>query len=158
MGRFMQPICAFAETQSRKVAPIWFRSEALRKRRVPVDTKHEWSLRVPSAFIEGSTHLFACQKQTALYYGRRSFTTCGVSSLLRQVSVGNPGTVPSITKAQPKWTKRDARLARPMCVFIKCWAIVMVQVRIKHGNVDEQESSKHDQSNCEGWPTPRQYA
>src|SRR5580698_10138086 len=37
---------------------------------------------------EDSTHLVACQKQIALYYGRRTFTTCAVSSLLRQVSVG----------------------------------------------------------------------
>ena len=37
---------------------------------------------------EDSTHLVACQKQIGLYYGRPSFTTCAVSSLLRQVSVG----------------------------------------------------------------------
>src|SRR6202161_1925463 len=41
-----------------------------------------------SGVYEDSTHLVACQKQTGLYYGRRSFTTCAVSSLLRQVSVG----------------------------------------------------------------------
>src|SRR5580700_8142331 len=38
--------------------------------------------------VDVSTHLVACRKQTALYYGRRSFTTCAVSALLRQVSVG----------------------------------------------------------------------
>jgi hypothetical protein len=32
--------------------------------------------------------MFAMDDIVALYYGRRSFTTCAVSSLLRQVSVG----------------------------------------------------------------------
>src|ERR1700722_18192349 len=44
--------------------------------------------------VEDSIHLVACQKQIALYYGRRSFTTCAVSSLLRQVSVGEGGPLP----------------------------------------------------------------
>jgi len=44
----------------------------------------------------GRTQLISCrlQKPMVLYYGRRSFITCALSSLLRQVSVGEGVSLP----------------------------------------------------------------
>jgi hypothetical protein len=64
---------------------------------------------------EDSTHLVVCQKPVALYYGRRSFTTCAVSSLLRQVSVGEgvPLPTPRIQVVHGTVPQKCARTALP---------------------------------------------
>src|ERR1700729_1450290 len=55
-----------------------------------------------------------CQRR-ALYYGRRSFTTCAVSSLLRQVSVGEgvPLSRPRIQVVHGTVPQKCARNALP---------------------------------------------
>jgi hypothetical protein len=65
--------------------------------------------------MRGSTHLVACEKQIALYYGRRSFTTCAVSSLLRQVNAGEgvPLPRPRIQVAHGTVPQKCARNALP---------------------------------------------
>src|ERR1019366_10008727 len=73
----------------------------------------------------------ACQKPIARYYGRRSFTTCAVSSLFRPVSVGEGvplprprlqvvhGTVPQKC-ARNTLPARSGILYRPAIEGLRC--------------------------------------
>jgi hypothetical protein len=73
----------------------------------------------------------ACQKPIALYYGRRSFTTCAVSSLFRQASVGEevPSPRPRIQVVHGTVPQKYARntlpapsgiLSRPALGELRC--------------------------------------